>query len=133
MTEKGKGEEFTKYEVARILGARALQVAMDAPILLKISDEELEKIKYDPIKIAEKEFLSGVLPISVKRPFPKKKEMKLKREIVVEKKPEKEDKEIIEKEKKEEKEIVEEGEIMEMARPEDEIEETVEEEEGVEE
>lgn len=32
-------ETFTKYEIARIIGARALQIAMDAPILLKITKE----------------------------------------------------------------------------------------------
>ena len=35
--------DFTRYEVARILGARALQIAMDAPLLLKISEEDLDK------------------------------------------------------------------------------------------
>jgi len=31
-------KDFTKYEIARILGARALQVSMDAPLLIKISN-----------------------------------------------------------------------------------------------
>ncbi len=35
-------DQFTKYEIARIIGARALQIAMDAPILVKISKERLE-------------------------------------------------------------------------------------------
>ena len=35
---------FTKYERARILGARALQIAMNAPLLVKISKDDLEKI-----------------------------------------------------------------------------------------
>ena len=39
--------DFTKYEKARILGARALQIAMNAPLLIKINPEDLEKIKYD--------------------------------------------------------------------------------------
>lgn len=122
-------EQFTKYEVARILGARALQIAMDAPLLIKISTEELEAIKYDPIRIAEREFSGEVLPITVKRPLPKKTEGKLRREIVVEKK---DDYEVAKKEKHEEKEIQEEGEIMELAKPEDETEETEEAgEEGV--
>jgi len=72
-------EQFTKYERARILGARALQIAMNAPLLIKISEEDLEKIKFDAIKIAETELDSGVLPISIKKPFPIKKEEKLKR------------------------------------------------------
>ena len=37
-------QEFTKYEIARIIGARGLQIAMDAPLLLKISEEELKNI-----------------------------------------------------------------------------------------
>ena len=96
-------EEFTRYEIARILGARALQIAMDAPLLLKISEEDLKEIKYDALKIAEKEFDSDVLPISVKRPLPKKREDKL-REIKEEKI---DDKKIIEKEKEIEEEITE--------------------------
>ena len=123
-------EQFTKYEIARILGARALQIAMDAPLLVKIEKEELENIKYDPLKISETEFNAGVLPITVKRPLPKKIEGKLKREVVPEVK--KEDKDIEKKEKYEEKEIKAEGEIMELAQPEDEVEEEAVEEEGVE-
>ena len=108
--------EFSKYERARILGARALQIAMNAPLLIKITPEDLEKIKYDSLKIAEVELDSNILPISVNRPFPKKKEEKLKR--VKEKKIT--DKEIEEREAMEEEEIVKEGEIMELAKPDDE-------------
>ncbi|MFC1686245.1 DNA-directed RNA polymerase subunit K [Nanoarchaeota archaeon] len=63
-------EAFTKYEIARILGARALQLSMNAPMLLAISKEKLEDINFDPLKIAELEFNSGILPITVKRPLP---------------------------------------------------------------
>lgn len=52
--------EYTKYEKARIIGARALQVAMGAPILIKTSS-------LNPIKIATQEFEEDVLPITVKR------------------------------------------------------------------
>ena len=65
-------EKYTKYEIARILGARALQISMNAPLLLNISKEKLEEIQFNPLKIAELEFAEDVLPISVKRPFPKK-------------------------------------------------------------
>lgn len=126
MTAKQK-EEFTKYERARILGARALQIAMDAPLLLKIEKEKLEKINYDPLKIAEMEFNAEVLPITVKRPFPKKIETKLKREKEAEKD---EDKKEAELEQKEEQTIKESGEIMEIVKPEDEIEEGEAEEAG---
>lgn len=118
-------EEFTKYEKARILGARALQVAMNAPLLVKIDKEQLEKINYDALKIAEIEFESGVLPISVKKPFPKRKEGDLKRTKIKKVT----DSETEEKEVQEEEEIAKEGEIMELANPEDEEEATGESEE----
>jgi DNA-directed RNA polymerase subunit K/omega len=113
--------DFTKYERARILGARALQIAMNAPILIKIEKENLEKIKYDALKIAEIELNSDILPISIKRPFPQKNEEKLKR--VKEKI---DDKEIQDKKNAEEEEIAHSGEIMELANPEDEREENLE-------
>ena len=126
-------EKYTKYEIARILGARALQLAMDAPVLKKMSKEELENMKYDPLKIAEVELVSDVLPITVKRPLPRKKEEKIKekKKELEEKKEVLEgetvkkidDKEIKEKEREEEKEIIEEGDIMALAKPEDEVEE----------
>ncbi len=96
-------EKFTKYEIARIIGARALQIAMDAPLLLKISDEELKQIKYDALKIAERELEEGVLPITIHRPTPRKGKEKLgtlKEDTIT-------DEELIEKEKEVEKEIVE--------------------------
>lgn len=113
-------EQFTKYERARILGARALQIAMNAPLLIKISEEDLEKIKFDALKIAEVELDSEILPISIKKPFPEKKEEKLKRIKI--KKVDDEEKAQIEAE--EEKEIEQEGEIMELANPEEEMEDT---------
>ena len=125
-------ENFTKYEVARILGARALQIAMNAPILVKISDEKLKEIKYNPLEIAKIELEEDVLPISVKRPMPKKIESKLESER---KKIEKEEKAKVDTEKIEEKveeEIKEQSEIMELAEDtEESIEETSTEEEGV--
>jgi DNA-directed RNA polymerase subunit K len=126
-------DKFTKYEVARILGARSLQLAMDAPVLLKLSKEQEEKLDFDPLKIAEAELESDVLPITVKRPLPKKSEKQVKKlseeevKEKLEKQAEKEAKELakeekkdIEEETKEEKDIQGEGEIMEMANPEDE-------------
>lgn len=70
-------QSFTKYEVARIIGARALQIAMDAPLLLRLSEEELKSIMYDSLRIAEKEFEAGVLPIAIHRPMPRLKKQKL--------------------------------------------------------
>ena len=109
-------QNFTKYERARILGARALQLAMNAPLLLKISEEDLAKVNYDVLKIAEIELDTGVLPISIKKPFPEKKEGKLKRDAA----PRVSDKKVEGAEDVEEEKIAEEGEIMELANPEDE-------------
>lgn len=64
--------KFTKYEKARIIGARALQIAMGAPIILKINEDFLKKINYNPVEIAKLEFNNGILPITIKRPLPKK-------------------------------------------------------------
>lgn len=64
-------EHHTKYETARMLGSRALQIAMGAPFLVKLSEKELEDIGYNPIRIAQKELEAGVLPITIKRPLPK--------------------------------------------------------------
>jgi len=60
-------EELTKFEKARVLGSRALQIAMGAPFLVKFSEKDLEKIKFSPIEIAKKELAAGVIPIHVKR------------------------------------------------------------------
>ena len=109
-------QSFTKYEKARILGARALQISMNAPLLIKIEPEDLEKVNYDSLKIAEVELNSNVLPISINKPFPEKKEEKLKR--AKEKKVS--DEKAEEKEVEEEQEIAKEGEIMKLANPEDE-------------
>ncbi len=70
--------EFTKYEIARIIGARALQIAMDAPLLLKVSEEELREMKYDSLRIAERELEENVLPINIRRPIPLKRSEKLR-------------------------------------------------------
>ena len=63
-------EEYTKYEHARIIGARALQISMGAPFMIKLSDEDLKKIGYNPLEIAKLEYKLGLIQISVKRPFP---------------------------------------------------------------
>ena len=106
---------FTKFEIARIIGARALQIAMDAPILLQISKEELDEMNYDALKIAQGELEEGALPIAVHRPVPRRGHDKL-REI---KEDEISDKELIEKEKEEEKEIAESADELGFVNPED--------------
>ena len=115
-------QEFSKYEKARIIGARALQISMNAPLLIKIEPADLEKINYDALKMAEVELNSNVLPISIHKPFPGKKEEKLKRA----KEKKLSDEEAEKKEATEEENIAKEGEIMQLANPEDEVEEDVE-------
>jgi DNA-directed RNA polymerase subunit K len=54
--------KYTRFEKARIIGARALQVSLGAPVLLDIPEGMI-----DPIDIALLEFDRGVIPITVKR------------------------------------------------------------------
>lgn len=54
--------KYTRFEKARIIGARALQIDMGAPVLINLPKGEI-----DPIRIAELEFERGVIPITVKR------------------------------------------------------------------
>lgn len=56
-------DEFTRFEVARLLGARALQIALGAPVLVKTG-------KNSPIEIAKEEFKEKIIPITIKRTFP---------------------------------------------------------------
>lgn len=64
---------YTRYERARIIGARALQIAMGAPFLVKLSVEELESIRYSPLSIAQMEFEKGVIPLKIVREVPQTK------------------------------------------------------------
>lgn len=59
---------FTKYERARIIGARALQISLGAPVLIDVD-------KAEPIDIAMVELEKGVIPITVKRTVKQKKQI----------------------------------------------------------
>ncbi|MCD6502623.1 MAG: DNA-directed RNA polymerase subunit K [Thermoplasmata archaeon] len=61
--------EYTRYEKARIIGARALQLSAGAPPLIEVTNF-VEKM--DPVKVAIKEFEMGVIPITVRRRLPEK-------------------------------------------------------------
>ncbi|MBD3164733.1 DNA-directed RNA polymerase subunit K [Candidatus Woesearchaeota archaeon] len=61
----------TKYEQARIIGSRALQISMGAPFLIKLKEQDLEEMRYNPVEIAKREYEEGVIPIAIKRPMPK--------------------------------------------------------------
>ncbi len=113
-------QEFSKYERARIIGARGLQISMDAPLLTDMSEEELEGANYDPLRIAERELDTGVLPISVNKPMPQKREEDLGKIKVEDSKVS--DAEKIRVEKEEEKNIAESGEMMELTGSEEEVE-----------
>jgi DNA-directed RNA polymerase subunit K len=54
--------KYTRFEKARIIGARALQVSLGAPVLIEIPEGMI-----DPIAIAMLEFDKKVIPITVKR------------------------------------------------------------------
>ncbi len=53
-------KEYTKFEKARVIGARALQLAHGAPPLIKVPKDVV-----DPIILAELEFNKGVIPITI--------------------------------------------------------------------
>ncbi len=57
--------KLTRFERARIAGARALQVSLGAPILV-----ELPTKMSDPIDIALVEIKEGVLPMTIRRTLP---------------------------------------------------------------
>ncbi|MCS7140620.1 MAG: DNA-directed RNA polymerase subunit K [Candidatus Nitrosocaldus sp.] len=56
---------LTRFERARIVGARALQLSLGAPPLIQIPKDAI-----DPISIAEYELNSKALPISIRRILP---------------------------------------------------------------
>ncbi|MCQ5336928.1 MAG: DNA-directed RNA polymerase subunit K [Candidatus Methanomethylicia archaeon] len=55
--------KLTKYERARVIGARALQISMGAPPLIMTTAKS-------PIEIAEEELKEKVLPITIRRKLP---------------------------------------------------------------
>jgi len=56
-------DRLTRFEVARLVGARSLQIALGAPVLIK-SEET------DPINLAKAEFKERIIPITIKRKSP---------------------------------------------------------------
>ncbi|KAL8148242.1 DNA-directed RNA polymerases II, IV and V subunit 6A-like [Apium graveolens] len=55
---------MTKYERARILGTRALQISMNAPVMVELEGET------DPLEIAMKELRSRKIPFTIRRYLP---------------------------------------------------------------
>ena len=58
-------DRFTRFEVARIISARALQIALGAPVLLKVKQD-----KFDPTELAVKEFKECKIPMTIRRTLP---------------------------------------------------------------
>lgn len=56
-------DRLTRFEVARLVGARSLQIALGAPILVKSEETE-------PINLAKAEFKEKIIPITIKRKIP---------------------------------------------------------------
>ncbi|GMJ06545.1 hypothetical protein like AT5G51940 [Hibiscus trionum] len=55
---------MTKYERARILGTRALQISMNAPVMVELEGET------DPLEIAMKELRERKIPFTIRRYLP---------------------------------------------------------------
>ena len=56
---------YSRFERARIIGARALQVTLGAPVLMELPDDII-----DPLIIATQEYNAGLIPITVRREMP---------------------------------------------------------------
>jgi len=56
--------KYTRFEKARIVGARALQISMGAPILISVPENVL-----DPVQIAMAEYEKERVPITVVRDY----------------------------------------------------------------
>ena len=56
---------MTKYERARVLGTRAMQISRNAPVMVELSAHET-----DPLVIAEKELRDGKMPFIIRRYLP---------------------------------------------------------------
>ncbi len=52
-------ERYNKYEKARLIGARAFQIAVNAPPTVEVSESE------EPIDVATKEYYQKKLPLKV--------------------------------------------------------------------
>ena len=55
---------MTKYERARVLGTRALQISLNAPVLVDIEGET------DPLQISMKELAQRKIPLVIRRYLP---------------------------------------------------------------
>ena len=56
-------DRLTRFEGARLLGARTLQISLGAPVLVKTENS-------DASKTARQEFKENVIPMTIKRKLP---------------------------------------------------------------
>ena len=63
-TSRKTSKYMTKYERARILGTRALQISMNAPVMVELEGET------DPLEIAMKELRERKIPFTIRRYLP---------------------------------------------------------------
>jgi DNA-directed RNA polymerase subunit K len=56
-------DKLSRFEVARLIGARSLQIALGAPVLAKTEET-------NPVKIAKIEFRNKLIPMTIKRNLP---------------------------------------------------------------
>lgn len=58
-------DQLTRFEVARLIGARALQISLGAPFFVKTDIS-------NPITLSKLEFKERIIPITIKREMPDK-------------------------------------------------------------
>jgi len=58
-------DKLTRFEVARIIGARALQIALGAPVLIKVKED-----RFDSTALAAEEFKACKIPMTIRRTLP---------------------------------------------------------------
>jgi DNA-directed RNA polymerase I, II, and III subunit RPABC2 len=59
---------MTKFEKAKIIGLRAVQISKNAPLYLR--SENIANMNWDPIMIAEKELAEKKIPFILRRYMP---------------------------------------------------------------
>lgn len=58
-------KKYTRFEKARIIGARSIQIELGAPVLIDVPEEFT-----DPIDIAKLEFEKDAIPMTIVRRLP---------------------------------------------------------------
>ncbi|MBD3155188.1 MAG: DNA-directed RNA polymerase subunit K [Candidatus Aenigmarchaeota archaeon] len=63
-------DRLTRFEVARVIGARSLQISLGAPLLIK-----KPKSTFRPVELAKEEFKQLKVPMTIKRTLPSGKQI----------------------------------------------------------